>query len=216
MPLELWNTSFSPPCRSVLLTAKALNVDLELKEVNMMNGEHMEPDFLNINPQHCLPTLVDGDFVLWESRAICGYLVSQYGDDDSFYPSDAKTRALVDRLLYFDMGTLYHRFTKYVMPVMFKGQTPDQDQLNSVQEALGWLDGWLKGHEWAVGDTITIADHCLASTLATIEACGVNLETHTHLMEWLERCKNDMPGYTEVNVPGAEMFGNIFNKSGGH
>lgn len=66
MPLELYYAPFSSPSRAVMLTAKALKLDLELKEVNFMNGEHMEPDFLAMNPQHCVPTLVDGDFVLWE------------------------------------------------------------------------------------------------------------------------------------------------------
>ena len=41
--------------------------------------------------------------------------MNKYGKDDSLYSKDAKTRALVDRMLYFDMGTLYDRFGKYVV-----------------------------------------------------------------------------------------------------
>lgn len=48
------------------------------------------------------------------SRAIMTYLVSQYSiDDDSLYPKDVRTRALVDQRLQFDLGTLYARMTDY-------------------------------------------------------------------------------------------------------
>lgn len=57
---------------------------------------------IQINFQHVVPTLVDGDFVLWESRAINTYLVSAYAKDDSLYPKDLKKRAIVDQRLYFD------------------------------------------------------------------------------------------------------------------
>ena len=56
----------SPPCRSVLLTAAALGVKLNKIVLNIQEGAHMTPQFLAINPMHTIPTLVDGDFALWE------------------------------------------------------------------------------------------------------------------------------------------------------
>ena len=56
----------SVPCRAVMLVAKAVGISLNKKVVNIFNKEQMKPDFIAINPQHCLPTLVDGDLTLWE------------------------------------------------------------------------------------------------------------------------------------------------------
>lgn len=210
MPIDFYWMPLSAPCRAPLLTAKALGVDLNLKEVDLFANEQMKPEFVAINPQHCVPTMVDDDFTLWESRAICTYLASQYGKDDSLYPKDPKARAKVDKLLYFDMGTLYLRFGQYVYPAMFQGQSLDPEKLAKFHEAMGWLDGFLAGHKWAVGDTITVADHSLAASVSTFKAAGIDLEKYSNVSAWLARCESEMPGYAEVNTPGAVTFGEMF------
>lgn len=110
MPIDLYYMDISAPCRSVMMTAKMVGVDLNLKKTDLMAGEQMKPEFIKMNPQHNVPTIDDEGFYLNESRAICSYLVNKYGKDDTLYPKDAKTRALVDQRLYFDMGVFYHRF----------------------------------------------------------------------------------------------------------
>ena len=99
--------SLSAPCRIVNMTAECLGLEYEFKVVDLMAGEHMKPEFLAMNPQHNIPTMKDGDFVMNESRAIAAYLVNKYGADDKLYPKDAETRARVDQRLYFDMGVFY-------------------------------------------------------------------------------------------------------------
>ena len=44
-----------------------------------MAGDHMKPEFLAMNPQHNIPTVKDGEFIMNESRAAAAYLVNKYG-----------------------------------------------------------------------------------------------------------------------------------------
>lgn len=131
MGVDFYFTPGSAPCRSVLLTAKALGIELNLILVDLKKKEHLRPEFIKvrslsffkvffsceffifyfkINPKHTVPTLADNGLVLWESRAIITYLVQEYGKDDSLYPKNPKKRALVDQVLYFDLEKLHPAF----------------------------------------------------------------------------------------------------------
>ena len=81
-----------------------------------MKGEHMDKEFLAINPRHCIPTIVDDDLNLWESRAILQYIVNQYAADSTLYPAEAKARAKVDFWLNWDMGSMYAAIIGAVYP----------------------------------------------------------------------------------------------------
>ena len=66
MAPTLYYFVMSPYSRSVLLTVRALGLDVELKTIDLTKKEQLEPGFVAINPQHTVPTLVDGDLLLTE------------------------------------------------------------------------------------------------------------------------------------------------------
>lgn len=78
------------------------------------------------------------------------YLVEKYGKTSSLYPTDPKARALVNQRLYFDMGTLYDRFAAYCYPQIFAKQPADPEKLTKLEEALGFLNTYLDGQQYAV------------------------------------------------------------------
>ncbi|XP_049531948.1 glutathione S-transferase 2-like [Anopheles darlingi] len=59
--LDLYYLPGSSPCRAVQMVAAALNVPLNLKFLNLMAGEHRKPEYVQLNPQRSIPTLVDCD-----------------------------------------------------------------------------------------------------------------------------------------------------------
>lgn len=105
--LQLYYTLGSPPSRAVLQTIRILGLSVEVKTVDLMKGENLSPEFLKLNPLHQVPVLVDGDFVVTESRAIMAYLVNSRKPGSDLYPSDAKKRAVVDQRLYFECNNFF-------------------------------------------------------------------------------------------------------------
>lgn len=93
-----------------------------------------------------------------------------------------------------------------------RDQRPDPAKLESLHEALGWLNKFLMEYTFAAGNKVTIADHCLISTVSSIEALGVELDQYSRIVKWLKRCKTVMPGYKEANGDGAEIFGKFLKQ----
>uniref|UniRef100_A0A1L8E4W9 glutathione transferase n=1 Tax=Nyssomyia neivai TaxID=330878 RepID=A0A1L8E4W9_9DIPT len=202
--MDLYYLPGSAPCRSVLLCGKALGIDFNLKQLNLMAGEHLKPEFIKINYQHTIPTLVDNGFAIWESRAILGYLVEKYGKDDALYPKDPVKRARVNQKLYFDMGTLYQRFADYYYPVLFAKAPYKPEAYTKMEEAVGFLNTALEGQKYAAGDSLTIADLALVATISTYDGFKFDFSKYPNVAQWYETCKK-MPGY-EVNQQGVDEF----------
>nr|XP_019544049.2 glutathione S-transferase D7 [Aedes albopictus] len=202
----------SPPCRAVLLLARMIGVELEYKMLNVMEGEQLKPEFVELNPQHTIPTLDDHGLVLWESRVILAYLVSAYGKDESLYPKDFRSRAMVDQRLHFDLGTLYQRVVDYYFPTIMVGAHLDQTKKAKLAEALGWFDAMLKQYQWAAANHFTIADITLCVTVSQIEAFEFDLHPYPKVRAWLAKCKEELEphGYQDINQTGAETLAGLF------
>jgi len=148
------------------MTAKALGLELNMKLMKVMDGEQLKPEFVELNPQHTIPTLVDNGFSIWESRAILIYLVEKYGQDDSLYPSDPEKKAVVNQRLYFDMGTLFQSFIQAIYPQIRTKQPADPETMQKVDSAFGHLDTFLEDQDYVAGDCLTVADIAILATIA--------------------------------------------------
>lgn len=115
MTLTLYYTAGSMPSSACILVLRNLNLEVELKHINLSAGEQYSPEFLKINPQHKVPVLVDGDFVLTEGRAILCYLVNKNKPGSTLYPNDPQKRARIDQRLYYDASVVYDSLAQIVV-----------------------------------------------------------------------------------------------------
>jgi hypothetical protein len=85
--MRLYNGNFSPNALRVRAVIYELGVDIEKIEVDVRSGGNRTPEFLKLNPNGKVPVLVDGDLIIWESRAINACLASKY-PERGLYPAD--------------------------------------------------------------------------------------------------------------------------------
>lgn len=186
------------------MVAAAVNVKLNLIEVDPYRHEHQHPKFLKLNPHQTVPVLVDGNFVLFESRAICIYLVEKYAKEDSLYPRDAQKRAIVNQRLYFDMGTLFKRFAEFYYPQVLRKLRADSDKLMKLEEAMEILEKFLENSIHVAGDKMTVADISIVATINTCDFTGYDFSKHPNISRWYTLMKKNCPGWS-ANLRAAAM-----------
>jgi glutathione S-transferase len=203
--MKLYVNLSSPNVRRVRLTAAVLGVELEETKLDLSKGEQKSPEYLTLNPNGTVPTLVDGEFVLTESRAIMQYLASKK-PESGLLPRDEKARADVTRWQFWDaahfspqLGMLF--FQKLVKPMMGMGE-PDAAK---VAEALAnfrrfgaVLNQQLDGRQHVVGSALTLADLTLASSLMYAQRTEVPLSEFRNIEAWFSRI-SDMDAWKKTS-----------------
>jgi glutathione S-transferase len=208
--LRIWGRANSVNVQKVLWCCRELGLGFERIDAGMQFGRNGEPDYLAMNPNGRVPTLVDGDFVLWESNAIMRYLARAYGQGvggqgAAVYPVDPKVRAGVDRWLDWTLSTL-----QPVERPLFWGlvRTPlEQSDMVAMQQAADlaaaqWqiIDRQLEGRGFVEGP-FTLADIALgAYARRWLGVEGVNKPALPNLQRWYKQLV-ERAGFQEFVAP---------------
>ena len=189
--MKLYHFPHSPNARKVLAVIHHLGLDVELEVVNLLNGEHMRPEFIRLNPNHKIPTLQDGDFALWESNAIMQYLASQK-PGNRLWPSEPKVQADINRWQCWQLAhwgptcdtLIYERLAKKLL----RQGDPDPAEIAKGEEGFhrfaAVLNQHLKGHNWIVGDSVTLADLSVGAPLTYVDAAELPIESYGEIRRW--------------------------------
>ena len=102
--MQLYGYHRSGNTRKVRLCLAELGVACELVIIDLATGAQRAPDYLRLNPNGVVPTLVDGELVLWESSAILLYLAEKYPHGGLLPPGLAE-RARVYKWLVWQPAT---------------------------------------------------------------------------------------------------------------
>ncbi len=102
----LWGASTIRTLRAIW-AAEEVGIDYQHRKIGPRTGETQTPEYRQLNPKRKIPLLVEGDFRLSESVAICNYLFEKYGNKETFLlPRTARERAWHDQWCSFILGEL--------------------------------------------------------------------------------------------------------------
>ncbi len=163
----------------------------QLIETSTRADDLHSAEYLRLNPNARIPTLVDGNFVLWESMAINLYLAQKYegpmhcagpevlglAAQWSFWAVLEMEALLLDLLQHRAVLPEYARDASYA----------ERDEL-LLRKPLGVLNDALAGREYLVGNSFTVADLNVASILVWGKMARLDMSIHPEATRWLDGC----------------------------
>jgi glutathione S-transferase len=179
MALTLYYGSGSPYAWRVQLALEHKAIPYDRKVLSFSAGDTRKPEFVALNPRHRVPTIVDGDFVLYESNAIVEYLDDAYpGRGAPLFPGDARQRATVRRLVS-EIDNYFDKATDPLADEAFhtKPEARDKDKLakgiEAVKEESALFTRYLAG-DFLAGP-LSAADFALYPMVAFLKRCEIKL-----------------------------------------
>jgi glutathione S-transferase len=188
--LKVYGHPMSTCVRKVLATLAEHGAPHEFVLVDLMTGTHKQPEHLARQPFGQVPVIEDGDFRLYESRAICKYLDEKHGG--KLVPKDLKAKALMEQWLSVETSNFTPHAMKFIFHHIFK-RTQQEETLaeagSKISDALGIMDKHLATNKFFAGNDFSIAD---ISFLPYVEYAMMTpvkdmVAVHPNVMGWWER-----------------------------
>lgn len=162
--IKVWGRASSSNVQCVMWCIAELNLPFERIDAGLMYGVNKTAEYLSMNPNGTVPTLIDGDNPpLWESAAILRYLANGYADD-TFWPKDPVKRADIDRWAEWAKVSVQMNFNKPIFwPVArlvtgTQGSEKIKTAISTFENKLGIAQAKLDHHKYLAGDSLTLAD----------------------------------------------------------
>lgn len=194
--MKIYGSKQSSAARCYWAAAEA-GVELENVPLDFQKQEHKSESFLKLNPNGKVPTLVDGDVVIWESMAINNYILEKH-KPELFGEMDAASHALLLQWSYWSLAHLQKALEplymqKWIGPMSAEGVAAAQKDSS---KWLAILDAHLAGRDFIVGTTFTIADINVGS-VAFSGKDHIDYSSFPNVSRWLAALA-ERPAYKQV------------------
>jgi glutathione S-transferase len=198
----------TPPSRASRVTwlASELDIELDIKPVNIMEGEHKTLEFTAINILQQVPAFADADVTIGESLAITLYLARKH-------QGEVCAKSLAEEAQIYQWTMIAASADAQIAPimthrVMLPEEKRDDKAVAMTMKALGrvlaGVERYLEvGHDFLVGDRFTVADINLAGATSVLHFTGLSKDIGEHFAAWLARCLSRPAAQRDIKPPMA-------------
>ena len=191
--LKIWGRTNSTNVKKALWVAEELGLPYENIPAGGAYGVVSDPEYRAKNPNGLVPTLEDGDLVLWESNAIVRYLAARYGQA-SLHIADPAARADAERWMDWQISSLSGPFRDVFwnvvrLPADKQDKAAREKGLVDCSRLFGIVDAALARQPYLSGQTFGIGDIPVGCFAYAWLEMPIERPDHPNLAAWYERLK---------------------------
>jgi glutathione S-transferase len=213
MAITLWGRISSANVQKVRWALAELGLAYEHIPMGGKHGGNREPAYLALNPNGLVPTLRDGDLVLWESHAILRYLAATYGPG-SLWPESPSVRAIADQWTDWTATTFQPAWIAAFWQVV---RTPvEQHNAAAIAKSLAdtgtclrIMQGRLARTPYLGGEQLTYADLAAGVAMFRWTTMPVERPALPAVEAWHRRLRDRAAFRDAVEVDYAELVGRL-------
>ena len=191
MMLKIWGRTSSSNVQKVLWCCAELDIAYERVDLGGSFGGNRDPDYLRLNPNGLVPTVKDGDLIMWESNTICRYLAATR-NGERLYPRDPAARTHVERWMDWQLSVIGPPMGQLLYGLV--RATPEQRDPAMIEAArrramAAWeiVDEAVSGQPYLAGDHLSLAEIVLGTQIYRWYTFPIERPALPNLRAWYER-----------------------------
>jgi glutathione S-transferase len=203
--LKIWGRTSSSNVQKVLWCCTELGIGFERVDLGGLFGGNQDPEYLALNPNGLVPTVRDGELVLWESNTICRYLAATRAGEQ-LLPVAPAARALVERWMDWQLSTVGPPMAALLFGLI--RTRPEQRDHAAIEAArrkalAAWtvVEEALDDRLWLAGSGLSLAEIALGTLVYRWHALPIERPVLQNLRAWYERMR-ERPGFkSHIEIP---------------
>lgn len=194
---KLLGRATSGNVQKVLFLLQELNAEYRREDYGRQFGNTATPEYAALNPTRKVPTLLDGDVVIWESNTILRYLASSFAPSSqspatavspkTLYPADPAMRSQIERWMDWLLASMNPVYLSGFRDAKKEPAERAADTRPKLIDELQILEENLAGRDWMAGDEFTLADIALGPIISRCVKFPFDLPPFPALAAWIDR-----------------------------